>query len=281
MNTDIFFTQGTTHRVCQDYALSNPRNKDTGEIIGMPYVVVCDGCSGARHVDIGARLLALAAVQNILDREDGVRNNLGAILATADVFRRSLGLAVESLSSTLLTATQIGNYIEACCVGDGCILAHNKTTDMWELRVISFPRELPYYLRYELKPSYRQAYLDEYGWKYIPRLIEVYHFDSIEVQSKHEIANYFCVNYTHRFPLDEYDIVAVATDGVGDFQHISADKSGTTPVLNIEVLRELLAFKNFAGTFVQRRCNRAFKTFHANNWQNLDDVGIGAITSRE
>ena len=42
MNADTFFIQGTTHKVCQDYALScySPSEDEVA-------IVVCDGCSSA------------------------------------------------------------------------------------------------------------------------------------------------------------------------------------------------------------------------------------------
>ncbi len=52
MNTDWFSSQGSQHRINQDYVLS-----------GNDYVILSDGCSMAPNSDIGARLLTHSAKQ--------------------------------------------------------------------------------------------------------------------------------------------------------------------------------------------------------------------------
>ena len=58
MNTGSFFTIGSTHLVCEDYALH-----------GKDYVILSDGCSnggGPRiHTDWGSRILCKAAEEHI------------------------------------------------------------------------------------------------------------------------------------------------------------------------------------------------------------------------
>ena len=56
MNTDCAFYIGTTHEVCQDYAL-------TGEYS----VAIADGCSGSVLSDFGSRVLSVTAMNKIAE----------------------------------------------------------------------------------------------------------------------------------------------------------------------------------------------------------------------
>ena len=51
---DAHFVMGRGHSVCQDYALATARS-----------AVVCDGCSSSRASDVGARVIALAAIREL------------------------------------------------------------------------------------------------------------------------------------------------------------------------------------------------------------------------
>jgi hypothetical protein len=43
------------------------------------------------------------------------------------------------------------------------------------------------------------------------------------------------------------------------------------------IMHEMLAYKNFAGEFVQRRMNKAMRTFDKDGLENFDDVSIATI----
>ena len=60
MNKDSFFKIGSTHNICQDYAISG-----RDEHYKVDYAIISDGCSGAEDTDIGSRLVSLIAKQNI------------------------------------------------------------------------------------------------------------------------------------------------------------------------------------------------------------------------
>jgi hypothetical protein len=73
--------------------------------------------------------------------------------------------------------------------------------------------------------------------------------------------------------------VALMSDGVFSFQRRVKTPTSSTieKVPTIEVIKELLAFKNFGGEFVQRRAQRAFEKFQKDGWENTDDVSLGVL----
>ena len=73
--------------------------------------------------------------------------------------------------------------------------------------------------------------------------------------------------------------VAVLSDGVHSFvqTHAIEDRLVTTSILLHAVLRELLAFKNLNGAFVQRRMQRFLPYCEAHGWQHRDDIAVGVV----
>ncbi len=107
MNSDWFLRTGSTHKMCEDYALTNDRFNPgnptaPGPIIGTPFAILADGCSSSPHTDFGARLLS-ASVRHIV-REfphlEPVRVYLSAWRA-ALAATQSLHLPLDSLDTTL------------------------------------------------------------------------------------------------------------------------------------------------------------------------------------
>ena len=45
----------------------------------------------------------------------------------------------------------------------------------------------------------------------------------------------------------------------------------------VDVITEVLNFKNFNGQFMQRRLNRFLKFCQKNNWHHADDISFGTI----
>ena len=63
---DAFFAIGSTHDICQDYALAlNISNRSL--------LIVSDGCSASPSTDIGARILSRCAAQVLLEERNVTR----------------------------------------------------------------------------------------------------------------------------------------------------------------------------------------------------------------
>lgn len=267
MNTDVFFNQGSTHRVCEDYALAS----DT-------QVVISDGCSTGTHTDFGARLLAAAAMQHnrptLRDDERWSR-----ILASADVYRRSVGLPIQSLAATLLIVRIVEPVIAVDVLGDGTVMARRKEDGIFDIYNINFPSGAPYYLRYNISDSDQEEWEKRFGcervitsWKWAPNWGRPAQNEEL-VQKLNDTR---IIARTFQFPLEDYDLVAITSDGAESFL-TTAESGETRRVSMFEVFREVLAFKNTRGEFVHKRCVKAFRQFRENGWENADDFSLAAI----
>ena len=283
MNTDVFFTQGSTHKVCEDYAISNRRD-DKGTIIGPAFAIVCDGCSGADDTDFGARLLARAALRH-QDRFLSHDQRLNRILATAAMYRQSLGLPVQSLCSTLLMAVESGECINVTVVGDGVVFARKRdgTFIVYEYR---YPSGAPYYLRYALNSADECEYGNKFGWQRHESVYEVVDgkFKCAKMNSNHTTPNYAesaltIMPVVRDFKVAEYDLIGIMSDGASAFERFNETATGREPVSvsMSDVAKAVTAFKNYNGEFVQRRCQKAFEQFRKDGWQNTDDFSIGVV----
>lgn len=292
MNADSFFTIGSTHKVCQDYAVS--MCFDVPPPDGGSYTILSDGCSTAPDTDFGSRLLVRSA-QSAIYKHDNLRNFLYDTLKAAEIYSRTLSLPSDSLSATLLasyyvfgthTSGEINPFrndkIVVVCVGDGAIVAKDYDGGL-SIFEYEFKRGAPYYLRYELDGNNKDRYFKEFGNELEMHLTTVNPAGEITQASKikptFDKETHF---WFHEFSLDRYETVAIMSDGIQSF--VKQEKTGTSkqnlPVESIDIIKELMDFKNYSGEFVQRRCQRAFRKFRENNIQNCDDFSMGVITTR-
>ena len=107
LHIDAHFARGRSHAVCQDYAA-----------VGAGIAVVCDGCSGAADSDVGARLIAHAAVQAT---PAAVAD--GSWIRRTEAARELLGLDVAALDATCILARAREQAIEVTMFGDGVDVA--------------------------------------------------------------------------------------------------------------------------------------------------------------
>lgn len=271
MNTDVYFTQGSTHRICEDYALASEKQ-----------VVISDGCSTGVHTDFGARLLSAAATQqnkqSLQDEERWSR-----ILASADVYRKSLGLPIQSLAATLLIARIIEDehpYIAVDMIGDGTVAARFRGSNTYVVHNINFPSGAPYYIRYNLSNEDQKTWGEKFGWKR-KCTVGTWTVNESNLSQKSEL--FFgkeqnkIIADTYKFPICHYDLVVLTSDGAESF--LTTEASGETRRISMfEIFQEVLAFKNTRGEFVHKRCVKSFRIFRDRGWINADDFSLAAIT---
>lgn len=250
---DVHFAIGKTHDVCQDYGLAD----DSGETA---YAIVCDGCSASKDTDIGARLLARAALHiDPLFPE--------WFLSRADTFRVALGLPLETLDATLLQvrATDLGDAVVTVW-GDGVVVARRRDGTGYDHWVLSFNNNAPEYLSYRLDPDRFAAY-KKAGCGVL----------SIDSSIPGSILGHpKGVHFYGVFHRDEYDVVLVMSDGAESFQR----REGTrlVPVPLTDVLDQVLDFKVLTHAFLRRRLGRFLGRFCPDNgWQHYDDFTVGGL----
>lgn len=257
MNADCAFWIGSTHRVCQDYAV-------TGHADGTTYAVLADGCSGSPDTDIGARLLAKSAEQR-LPLCDGAIENAAAC---AD----GLGLPPACLDATLLTITAADGTFTARCFGDG-VVALGRHDGTVEAFVVSFAASYPRYLSYTLDADRRRLWLKQPGnTKTVQRCVLGETLPAEPETSKRD-----CEQWTGS--VADCRFVAVLSDGVQSFtQSVATDTSRTTQSVPVgDVLQLLLTFKGGQGQFVQRRVRAFQRECAARGWTHADDVSLAVV----
>jgi hypothetical protein len=248
---DTFYMQGTTHSVCQDYALG-------GIADGYPYAIVTDGCSGSRDTDTGARILArcAASLVALLDNKDPdmAAKNFGNL--TIRLSREFLlpGLDKSALDATLIVCVALADRFRVLAFGDGVIFASAKQLNA----IIEFTHSAPFYLNY-LEDEERLLAYRKIG----PRV----RVNDGEFKNPEDRPLLFDFLYA------ETDRVGIGSDGWLTFTN---EHGSVVPVSDLET--ELLAFKTTAGAFVQRRVrNGLVKKLQKNGFSAADDISFAAL----
>jgi len=253
MNADATINIGSTHAICQDYAIARGR-----------YVVLSDGCSSSPDTDIGARLLVKALDQSLstaTNIEELHKESARIALGWAGM----LGLPAQSVDATLLSAHVEGDDLIIACSGDGVIVVESQT-GVLDLYAITSPSGYPFYPSYAHQPE---------------RLAELVANNRCTKEIKHgeRITTSDSLTVAFRFNVADYKYAAIASDGLYSFFHTQQATNGKRlePLSLPDVLNEFWSFKNSHGAFVERRMKRFKKDTQPKRWQHADDLAIGVI----
>lgn len=268
MHADACFFIGSTHEVCEDYALSGVTRS------GLVYAALSDGCSGSTHTDFGARFLCHAAARQIEVFGDF---NSDRVIWEAAGMARQANLKQTSLDATLLFAMQspVLREVQVWIAGDGVVVARRRDGGL-EAYLVSFRHGAPAYLSYKLDGARMEGYLAQ--TEDAVRTVQVYKIasDYDDVRADDEKIKFGMLPGTLTFPTTYYETVFLMSDGVETFQRI--EDGAPKGVELMDVVRELAAIKGFKGQFVRRRAKKFLhKTCRANDWQHSDDVSVAAI----
>lgn len=282
MNADTYFCQGSSHSVCQDYATNEFVNCPESEM-NRCFAVLSDGCSTAKDSDWGARLLTLAAAQQ-LRRWQTIEKafEIGSYVAQTNCL--SLGLNEDALFATLGAVVGESWGAVASLIGDGFVIARRRKDKALEVREVEFSSGAPAYIAYNLKSDWMERYCKLFGEGTVTiSHYVIYNNAAREISAAENKVTSWQEYETlreMRFPKEEYDLVAITSDGLKTFtERVKNETTISTksihPALNI--IPELMDFKGYAGQFVQRRCRWVFREFAEKGWQHYDDFSIGVV----
>lgn len=282
MNTDCAFYIGTTHEVCQDYALA-----------GKNSIAVSDGCSGSPRSDIGSRVLSITAMNKMteLDSLYGFDEKECILLARPAI--KMLNIPNECLDATLLSAIIYEDALQAMCCGDGVIAIKTKIGNMI-LIDSAYVDSFPFYMNYLYDATGRyKNWKENYNNRKITQTVISSSGDIISntevLQSSriHDdiglirvLDNKIVIEIS---AFDSVEYLAIMSDGVHSFyETVTTDTSRCNkPLSYIDIAKDLLSFKNFNTSFVQRRINKFRKNCTKKNWGNRDDLSLAVIYSGE
>jgi hypothetical protein len=248
LNIDSTFIMGNSHQVCEDYTINN----DTT-------MVLCDGCSSSPNTDVGARILAHA----FLDWNVDSHNILG--------ITKSFKLSQECLDATILVSTYENNLLKVKTIGDGVIYIKYKTGE-YKIYDLVYPAGAPAYFNYTLNLNRLQQ------WQ------ELEQKPYVKIYSYEKDGEYFSIEEDLKFIFhkdlnvenDKIEYIALMSDGIHSFSH--KNENGKKDSLKfLDVLPELLSFKNFTGKFVKRRLKSFTKFCKKNNWEHYDDLSLAVM----
>lgn len=278
---DFYFHKGHTlgHVACQDYVQVGCLPDDT-EV--QPYGILTDGCSSSPDTDIGARILAKVAHKilsnsasniKLYDKDSTVMAKSYYYLLMCEAWKvaQAMGLPMESLDATVLTMLIHSGRIRASIYGDGFVAVKYKDGTIRGIQCC-YPGGYPRYLSYALDDM-RAKNRDELGGGGYaePFLIPV--TSSPILLGRTDIDK----SIEHEVPItDDIEAVFLMSDGILQFVEDSA--TGRKAVPFEEPMRSLLAIKEYAGQFVQRRASKfLMKECTTKKWTPLDDVSIVGI----
>lgn len=269
MHSDYVFRKGSSHTICQDYAVA-------GRDGGIAFAILSDGCSGSPSgepgspfTDFGSRFLVRAARQQIAGLAGGAVLER-VIVDHASSVARHCGLPREAIDATLLVAVihEDSKLVRVYQTGDGVVAARRRD-GAFEFWTTEFSGGAPFYLSYLLDGKAREA-LDA-----MEQSVVVTSADSLGKSVPFDAGLTSEINVCQRryFHADHYDLVLLLSDGAESFQ----TKDGQTVPLG-KVLEQVFAIKGFAGQFLGRRCRAFLESFCADQgWRHTDDFSVAGI----
>jgi hypothetical protein len=272
--TDCHFEIGKTHLICEDYACHGQQP--------VPYVIVADGCSAAEDVDVGARLMVLHARQALpafaqaaASTDDGAawavqHWQLGRQVAGRSIRQAaSLGLSDAAVDVTLLIAFVVGDYVRVHVYGDGCLIGRRQDGSLRVIQ-IEFAHNAPYYLSYLEDRERQRLYADLMEDQKAPQQVRW-----IDGQTQTKETRPYDAPGIFAFPLSEFPLVAIATDGLSSFLNVT-----NRELVDLAASAgEFMKFGNLNGDFVKRRLRRTLNDYAKQHIFNIDDIGCGALAT--
>jgi len=264
MNIDTFIEIGNQHKMCEDYIISGYEP--------VPFIILSDGCSSSKNTEMGARLLCYLAKQYLKYRTIDELNELDYdkmgqwIIHNAEMSARQLGLSISCLDATLIIAYHIDNMVKIYMYGDGCVVA--KSGDLIEITTVDFEKNAPFYLSY---------LVDDYRFELYDKL-KIKKTLTVEGNNGNKIFNDLKYNgkVIFTYDIDFFKSIMICSDGLGSFLQRTS-----TPVSAINIVPEMLEFKNIKGEFLKRRLNKYMKQLSKSSIGHTDDLSVGAFLNIE
>lgn len=263
IKVDKFLKIGKSHKVCEDYIISG--------IDPFPYIILTDGCSSSKYVDVGARILAhvtlsiLKANQNQNATPENCPYLCEEIIEEASEAAKILDLPETSLDSTLIALWKTKDNINLVSIGDGLYVTKFEDNQANYFQ-ISYDNNYPFYLSYLLSESRMSSHKEKCG-EFGRKTIDLKVPDNIS-SFKHNMMT------SLSFPPNPNTKIIISSDGLESF--INIDTGIKTPTK--EIIDKVMDFKNTTGEFLQRRMNRVIKDLEKERIYHDDDISIGILS---
>ncbi len=280
--TDSYYEIGSTHIVCEDYAI-------TGNGTTFDYAILSDGCSSSSRVDIGARLLCHAAEEalhhmariGILHERVNMPEILKALIVKKCLeLRAIMCLDPDAFDATLVIALNIREPFRQSVTiawGDGVIVTKGDRTIVTDLE---YTESAPYYLSYKMSQERNKAYNTQFARQ--NKTVSEFCLEDVDQDNATEEE----VNLLHTYvkwynSVESISDICIFSDGIKTYKYDPKLPEAEGKVDNIslqEILTQVLDFKNPTGQFVIRKFNnRIKKDMRKKGIVHWDDISCACI----
>lgn len=274
MITDSYFEVASGKPLCQDYALS-------GKYRDLTYAVGCDGCSGSKDSDVGARLLAHTAREKLLYMHahgyldsDRAPINLSEMLKELILnrcrdLRAQLCLDYNVFDATLWIIAGIREeYAMVFGWGDGTVIIRRIFSDERRLIKREYVNPVPYYLSHSLSITRDKAYKEENSSKTVIETQESLSDSGNNYRREYHYDTPFC----ERFRTDVLRSISICSDGINSYKAAKSDFHTYEMLSPHYIAQEFMTYKNCVGEFVKRRMMAVKKKFEKADIIHYDDI---------
>lgn len=277
MKIDSYYEIGSTHTVCEDYALHG----QYGELF---YMVGADGCSSSKNTDLGAKLLCHITEQQLKyfynNRIEFSKENLqNFIVKACNDIRPVLGLQDTVFDATLVIVLfdRFSEKLDYFMWGDGVVI--EKYEDAVLIDSLQFEGNAPFYLSYQMNCDREQLYKKQFKNMNITELRTYFEDAWLDPDFKTDPdLTYFyktCTKEIKTFESCQYldgnidgclKSITICSDGLETFQNPEG------PIHLWAAANEVTNYKNTAGEFVKRKMKKLKRTHEKKGIQHLDDL---------
>jgi len=258
VQTDAYMSKGHAHTVCEDYALH-------GTSV-FPYFMLADGCSSSPHSEVAAQLLCWSAARQLhcMANEDvafstRLANYRDAVLEHAQQAAKAIAYP-GPLLATLMVGYVVGGYAHVLVWGDGVITTLDRQGNR-VAEIIQFRGNAPHYMAYENR-------LMQGAEKTVTRLVlNRTQCDQVQQVPAH-------VPICRCYDVRDYIFIGIMSDGVESVMQ----RQTHVRMVAKSVLSAFLAFKNFRGEFIQRRCKRVMSEWVQSDHVPMDDLTYAGVS---
>jgi len=270
MISDSHFEIGSTHSVCQDYALHGCSSDNK-----MYYSIIADGCSSSKHSEIGANILCHVAKYYLTNfystgiinhhQLDVLRSLLEkSIYTKANEIRTMYSINQSALDATLMISFMIGDNTYVYTWGDGVVIFNYE--NYVKVYDYEYTSGAPFYLSYL---NNTQPYKDKFGDGLL-------HQNTYTIENDEIVFERTIMSYTHRLKYQSckntLKSVIIGSDGLTSYLDIDNKGISTT-----DIAKELLGYKRITGEFMKSNILFMNKRNKKNSITHYDDMSCGIV----
>lgn len=270
MQADSCYVIGSTHQVCQDYAISRCNIKSA---INTDLIAVSDGCSSSLDTDFGSRFL-IKSLENLYtcqELDPASSYFFQELNERTDSYVNKVScLSTSCLDATLLFAYRTEKTIEVVMIGDGTVTIKAKDGMLFS-KTVEYKGNAPLYLSYldDTTSSNTRFKLRAAQFDCTKTVTESMHKNGVVLNSTKNKS----LNDIERFSFYVSDISSITlfSDGISSFVQKKTDDYSRIP--DHVVIEKMINYENH----VPGHFHNIIKSLSKEDTINSDDFSAAAL----